>query len=197
MAWWNSISKLLNLRVVCRSCLLLSPCYSMVAACYVFCHLVALGSCGCIDCEIFLLDLVDGIFLLATVTVVLVCDRVLRSGALLLTVGLTCAFRLLRTLFLVIIWFFSGRSSCSIVDGFSTLITAVGGTLGSIGVSLVMFLVIRLSSSSNVCIVRPLGIAWVIPSYFFALVGGDVFADLAMASLCLTAFSVSCTSCFI
>ena len=68
-----------------------------------FVILLRLARVVCIDCEICLLDLVDGIFLMANVTVVLVCDRVLRSGALLLTVGLTCAFRLLRTLFLVII----------------------------------------------------------------------------------------------
>ena len=74
-----------------------------------------------INCDSRLLDLVDGLVLLAAVVVVLVCDRVLRTGALLLTVGLACARRLLRTLFLVIIKLLSGRSSCAILAVFFTL----------------------------------------------------------------------------
>ena len=46
-----------------------------------------------------MLDLVFGLLLLAALVIVLVCDRVLRAGALLLTVGLDWACHLLRALF--------------------------------------------------------------------------------------------------
>ena len=45
-----------------------------------------------------LLDLLFGLLLLAALDIVLVCDCVLRAGALFLTVGLVWACRLLRAL---------------------------------------------------------------------------------------------------
>ena len=75
----------------------------MAAACSVRVVLLRLAGVVCIDCDSHLLDLVDGIFLLDAVSVVLVCDRVLRAGALSVKVGLACACCLLRNLFLVII----------------------------------------------------------------------------------------------
>ena len=169
----------------------------MAAACSVCVVLLRLSGVFCINYDSRLMDPVDGLVLLDAVDVALVYDLVLHAGALSLTVGLDCACRLLRTLFLVIILLLSGRSSCAIVNGFSTLGTAVGHTLGTSGVSLAMFLVIRLSSSPNGCIVCTLGGAWVIPSCCSALVFGTGFADLAMASLFLTAFFVSFSSCCI
>ena len=75
----------------------------MAAACSVHVVLLRLASVVRIYCDIRLLDLVGGLVLLDDVAIVLVCDRVLCSGALSLTVGLACACRFLRTLFLVII----------------------------------------------------------------------------------------------
>ena len=75
----------------------------MAAACSVRVILLRLAGVVCINSDSRLLDLVDGLILLDDVVVVLVCDQVLHAGALLLTVGLACACRLLRTLFLVII----------------------------------------------------------------------------------------------
>ena len=49
-----------------------------------------------------MLDLVDILVLLAAVAVALVYNRVLRAGALSMTVGMACAFWLLRILFFVI-----------------------------------------------------------------------------------------------
>ena len=141
----------------------------MAAGCYVCVVLLRLAGVVCIDCDIRLLDIVDSIFMMDAVAVALFCDQVLRTGALLLTIGLACACRLLRNLFLVIILLLSGMSSCGIVGSFSNIGTAVGDTIGTSGVSLVMFLVIRLSSSPNGCIVCTLGSAWVIPSRFFSI----------------------------
>ena len=67
------------------------------------CRLVVLDGVVCINCDSRLLDLVGGLVMLAAVVVVLVCDRLLRAGALSLTVGLAFTCRLLRNLFLVII----------------------------------------------------------------------------------------------
>ena len=50
-----------------------------------------------------MLDLVDILVLLAAVAVALVFDQVLCAGALLLTVGMACACRLLQILFIFII----------------------------------------------------------------------------------------------
>ena len=83
----------------------------MAAACSVHVVLLLLDGVVHINCDSRLLDLVDGLFLLAAVVVVLVCGRVLRAGALLPTVGLACDRHLLRTLFLVIIQLLSGSSS--------------------------------------------------------------------------------------
>ena len=49
--------------------------------------------------DIRLLDLVCGLLLMAASTIVILCDRVLQAGALLLTVGLVWACRLLRAFF--------------------------------------------------------------------------------------------------
>ena len=54
-----------------------------------------------ISCDIRLLDLVIGMVPLDAVFIVLVCDYVLGAGALLLTVGLACACRLLQALLFV------------------------------------------------------------------------------------------------
>ena len=75
----------------------------MAAACSVCVVLLCLDGVVCINCDSRLLDLVEGLVLLDAVVVVLVCDRVLRAGALSLIVGMVCICRLLRTLFLVII----------------------------------------------------------------------------------------------
>ena len=75
----------------------------MTATCYVRVVLLRLAGVVHINYDSSLLDLVEGLVLLDAVAVVLVFDRVLRAGALSLTVGLACACRLLRTLFLVII----------------------------------------------------------------------------------------------
>ena len=75
----------------------------MAAACSVRVVLLRLAGVVRIDHDSCLLDCVDSLVLPDAVDVVLVCDRVLRAGALLLTVSLACACRLLRTLFLIII----------------------------------------------------------------------------------------------
>ena len=75
----------------------------MTATCYVRVVLLRLAGVVHINYDISLLDLVEGLVLLDAVAVVLVFDRVLRAGALSLTVGIACACCLLRTLFLVII----------------------------------------------------------------------------------------------
>ena len=75
----------------------------MTATCYVRVVLLRLAGVVHINYDSSLLDLVEGLVLLDAVAVVLVFDRVLHAGALSLTVGLACACRLLRTLFLVII----------------------------------------------------------------------------------------------
>ena len=75
----------------------------MAAVCYVRVVLLRLAGIVCINCDSRLLDLVDFPVLLAAVVVALFCDPVLRSGALLLTVGMACACRLLLIFFLVII----------------------------------------------------------------------------------------------
>ena len=51
-----------------------------------------------VNWDIHLLDLVFGLLLLASSAIVLVCDRVLRAGALLLTIDLAWACRRLRAL---------------------------------------------------------------------------------------------------
>ena len=169
--------KLLILRAVFRSCLLLN-CSLLAAACSVCIVLLRLAGVVCINHDSCLLDLVDGIVLLDDVVVVLVCDRVLRAVALSLTVGLACACLLLRTLFLIIILLLIGRSSCSKLDVLSTLGTAAEDTLGSSGVSLNMFLVIHLSSYPHGCIVCTLGSGWVCQSCCSVLLCGDGFADV-------------------
>ena len=75
----------------------------MADTCSVRVILLRLADVVRIDCDIHLLDLVDDLVLLDAVAVTLVCDWVLYAGALSLIVGLACACRLLRTLFLVII----------------------------------------------------------------------------------------------
>ena len=169
----------------------------MASACSVRVVLLRLAGDVRINCNSRLLDLVDVLVLLAAVAVALVCDQVFRSGALSLTVVLSCACCLLRILLLVIILLLSGRSSCTIFGGVSTLRTSGKGTLGTSRVSLVMLLVIRLSARPNGCIVCTLRSAWVMPSRCYALVCGAGFTDLVMAVFFLTAFSVSCSSCCI
>ena len=74
----------------------------MASACSVRVVLLRLAGDVRINCNSRLLDLVDVLVLLAAVAVALVYHRVLRAGALSMTVGMTCAFRLLRILFFVI-----------------------------------------------------------------------------------------------
>ena len=169
----------------------------MDAACSICVVLLRLACVVRINCDCRLLDHVDGLVLMDAVVVILVCDRVLRAGALPLTVGLACSYRLLWTLYLVIIWLLSRRSSCVILDVFSTFRTSVGDTLISSGVFLVMFIVTCVSSFPNGCIVCTLGSAWVPPPRCYALVGGAGFADLEMDSLFFTASSMNFRSCCI
>ena len=75
----------------------------MAAACSVCDGLLRLAGVIHINCNSPLLALVEVLVLLAAVALTLVCNRVLRPGALLLTVGLDCTCRLLQILFLVII----------------------------------------------------------------------------------------------
>ena len=180
MAWWNSLSKLLILRVVFHSYLQLRY-SSMASICSVCVVLLRLAGVVCINWDIWLLALVDVLVLLSAVAVALVFDWVLRAGALSLTVGLAYACRLLRILFLVIIWWLSGRSSCTIFGVLSTLRTSVGDTLGTSGVSFVIFLVIRMSVSPNGFILFTLGSEWAMSSSCSTLVCGAGFAGLVMA----------------
>ena len=119
-----------------------------------------------INREIRLLALVFCLLPLAAVVFVLVCDRVLRAGALLLTAGLAWACRLLRALLFANRVLLSGGLCCSILAVLSTLGFAVRDTLGICGMSLAIFLVIRLLS--NVCAVCTLGDAWVRLGFFTA-----------------------------
>ena len=73
----------------------------MSAACSVRVVLLHLAGAVCINYDSRLLALVEVLVLLSAVAVALVCDQVLRAGALALTAGLACACRLLRMLFLV------------------------------------------------------------------------------------------------
>ena len=75
----------------------------MAATCSVCVVLFHLAGVIRIECNSRLMDLVDGLVLLYDVAITLVCDQVLRAGALSLTVGMACAYRLLRTLFIVIV----------------------------------------------------------------------------------------------
>ena len=75
----------------------------MAAACSVRIVLLRLDDVGRINCNMHVLDLVEVLDLLAAGDATLVCDRVLRAGALSLTVGLACACHLLQISFLVII----------------------------------------------------------------------------------------------
>ena len=75
----------------------------MAAASSVYIVLLQLAGIVRINCNSHLLDLLEAFALLAAVVVVLVCDQVLRAGALSLTFGLAYVCRLLRNLFLVII----------------------------------------------------------------------------------------------
>ena len=63
-------------------------------------HLVLLRLAGVarLSWNMRFLDLVFGLILLAASAIVLLCDRVLRSGALLLTVNIVWAGHLLRAL---------------------------------------------------------------------------------------------------
>ena len=75
----------------------------MAATCSVCVVLLRLAGVVRIDRDSRLLDLVAGLVLLEAVVVFLVCDRVLRAGALSLTVGMACVCLLLRTLVVFII----------------------------------------------------------------------------------------------
>ena len=141
------------------------------------------------------LDLVEVLDLLAAGDATLVRNRVLRAGALSLTVGMACACRLLQSFVFLVIWWLSGRSPCTTFGVLSTLGTAVGDTLGTSGVSFVIELVSRLSVSSNGCIAFTLGSEWAMPSSCSELVCGSGFDGVVMALLFLTAFYVSCRSC--
>ena len=93
-----------------------------------------------INCDISFMDLVVSLVWLAAVVIVLVCDRVLRDGALVLTVGLDCACRLLQALLFVNILLLSGKSCCAILVVLSALGISMRGTLGTCGMSLIIFL---------------------------------------------------------
>ena len=75
----------------------------MATACSVCNVLLRLDCVVCINCDGRLLAHVDVLVLLANVVVALVCDQVMRAGALSLTVGMSCACHILRIFFLVII----------------------------------------------------------------------------------------------
>ena len=60
--------------------------------------LLRLAGVARVNWDIRFLDTVFGLLPLAASVIVLVCDRVLRSGAMLLTVGLAWACHLLRAL---------------------------------------------------------------------------------------------------
>ena len=97
--------------------------------------------------------------MLAALVIVFVCDRVLRAGALLLTVGLVWACRILRALCFANILLLGGKSCGSILVIFSTLGTAVGGTLGTCETSLTILIVYGLLLF-GVIAVYTLGDAW-------------------------------------
>ena len=126
MVFWTSLYKLLILHVICCSCLRFR-CSTVAAACSVRIVLLRLDGVVRVNCDSRLLSIVYVPVLLDAVAVSLVFDRVLCAGALLLTVGLACACRLLMILFLVIILLLSGRLSCILFSVFSTLGTAGGG----------------------------------------------------------------------
>ena len=190
MAWCTSISKLFIFCVICLRCLLLrrSSTSASFSACIV---LLRLAGVVCINSDIRLVDLVVCLVPLTAVVIVLVCDCVLRYGALLLTVVLACACRLLPALLFLNIWLLSEKLCCAILAVLSTLGTAVRVTLVISGMSLVIFIVIRLFSFSNICAVCTLGNAWARLPCFYALLCGVGFSDLAMALLFFTASSVS------
>ena len=148
-----------------------------------------------INCDSRVLALVDVFFLMSDGAAAIVRNRVLRDGALSLTVDMSCACRLLWILFFLVIWWLSGRSPCTTFGVLSTLGTAVGDTLGTSGVSFVIELVSRLSVSSNGCIAFTLGSEWAMTSSCSELVCGSSFDGVVMALLFLTAFYVSCRSC--
>ena len=100
MAWCTSIYKLLVFCFVCLRCLLLRR-SSTAAAVSARVVLLRLAGVVLINCDIRLLDLVVGLVPLAAVVIVLVCDRVLRVGALSLTVGIACVCYLLRSFLFV------------------------------------------------------------------------------------------------
>ena len=75
----------------------------MAATCSVRVVLLRLAGVVSINCNSCLMALVDVLVLLAAVAVALVFDQVLCAGALLLTVGMACACRLLQILFIFII----------------------------------------------------------------------------------------------
>ena len=87
-----------------------------------------------------------------------------------------------------------GRSLSAILVVLSTLGIAVRGTLRICGMSLTIFLVVRLSFY-NVCAVCTLGITWVRLPCFSASVCGVGFPDVAMALLLVSACSVSFINC--
>ena len=93
-----------------------------------------------INFDIRFLALVFGLLPLAVVAMVIVRDRVMRSGALLLTAGLAWACCLLRALLFANSLLLSGGSFFSILVVHSTLRIAVRGTLGICGMSLPYFL---------------------------------------------------------
>ena len=77
---------------------MLLRCSSTAATISVRVVLLRLSGVVRINFDIRFLDLVVGLDPLAAVVIVLICDRVLRAGALSLTVGLACACHLLRAL---------------------------------------------------------------------------------------------------
>ena len=194
MALCTSISKLFIFCVVCIRCLIFWR-SSTAAAFSVHVVLLRLAGVFRINCHIRFLFIVVGLIPLAAAFIVLVCDHVLQAGALSLTFGLACVCRLLRALLFVNIWLLSGTSWCAIFAVLSTLGTAVRGTLGISGMSLVTFLLIRLFSFSNVCAVCTLRNAWACSPCFSELVCGVGFSDMAMALLFFTASSVSFSNC--
>ena len=106
-----------------------------------------------------LLDIVFGLLLLSASAIVLVCDRMLQAGALLLTVDLVWSCRLLRPLCFANIRLLGGNSCGYILVVLSTLGTAGGGgTLGTCGMSLIIIIVIGLLLFS-VCAICTLGYA--------------------------------------
>ena len=97
MAWCTSVSKLLSFCVVCLRCLLLRRC-STATAFSDRAFLLLLAGVARVNWYIRFLDIVVGLLLLAASSIVIVCDRVLRAGALLLTVDIVWACCHLRAL---------------------------------------------------------------------------------------------------